>query len=38
MAAQALPLLGGGAPVIGHLAQFFRDPVAVLRRGHHALE
>ena len=36
MAAQALPLLGGGAPVIGHLAQFFRDPVAVLKRGYHA--
>lgn len=36
MAAQALPLLGGGAPIIGHLAQFFRDPVAVLKRGYRA--
>ena len=36
MAAQALPLLGGGAPLIGHLAQFFRDPVAVLKRGYRA--
>ena len=34
MAAQALPALDGGAPVIGHLAQFFRDPVAVLKRGY----
>lgn len=29
-----MPLLGGGAPLIGHLAQFFRDPVSVLKRGH----
>ena len=36
MAAQALPLLGGGAPIIGHLAQFFRDPVAVLKCGYRA--
>lgn len=34
MAVQALPALDGGAPVIGHLAQFFRDPVAVLKRGY----
>lgn len=34
MAAQALPLLDGGAPLIGHLAQFFSDPVAVLKRGY----
>ncbi|MCB2065319.1 MAG: cytochrome P450 [Erythrobacter sp.] len=29
-----LPPIDGGAPLIGHLAQFFRDPVAVLRRGY----
>lgn len=35
MTTATLPLVDGGAPVIGHLAQFFRDPVAVLRRGYH---
>jgi sterol 14-demethylase len=34
MTAATLPALDGGAPLIGHLAQFFRDPVAVLRRGY----
>jgi sterol 14alpha-demethylase len=34
MALAALPALEGGAPVIGHLAQFFRDPVSVLRQGY----
>lgn len=34
MASPALPLLEGAAPVIGHLAQFFRDPVSVLKRGY----
>ncbi|MBU6392986.1 MAG: cytochrome P450 [Sphingomonadales bacterium] len=34
MASAALPLLEGSAPVIGHLAQFFRDPVSVLKRGY----
>lgn len=34
MANAALPLLDGGAPIIGHLGQFFRDPVAVLKRGY----
>ena len=34
MATAPLPMLDGGAPLIGHLAQFFRDPVAVLRRGY----
>ena len=29
-----LPPVEGGAPVIGHLAQFFRDPIAVLRQGY----
>lgn len=32
--AMAFPTLDGGAPLIGHLAQFFRDPVSVLRRGY----
>jgi len=27
-------MLSGKAPVLGHLAQFMRDPVAVLRRGY----
>ncbi len=30
----APPALDGGAPLIGHVAEFFRDPVAVLRRGY----
>lgn len=34
MATQTLPALDGGAPLIGHLAQFFRDPVGVLRQGY----
>jgi sterol 14-demethylase len=34
MASAPLPMLDGGAPLIGHLAQFFRDPVAVLKRGY----
>ncbi|MDE2436753.1 MAG: cytochrome P450 [Sphingomonadales bacterium] len=34
MASAPLPLLDGGTPLIGHLAQFFRDPVAVLKRGY----
>jgi sterol 14alpha-demethylase len=34
MAAATLPMLDGAAPLIGHLAQFFRDPVAVLKRGY----
>lgn len=33
-AAGGLPLLEGGAPLLGHLAQFFRDPVSVLKRGY----
>ncbi|HQS68193.1 MAG TPA: cytochrome P450 [Novosphingobium sp.] len=28
------PLLDGGAPLLGHIAQFFRDPVSVLKRGY----
>ncbi|MFM9851463.1 MAG: cytochrome P450 [Sphingomonadaceae bacterium] len=34
MTSIALPALEGGAPLIGHVAEFFRDPVAVLRRGY----
>ncbi len=34
MTTQALPALGGGAPLIGHVAEFFRDPVSVLKRGY----
>ena len=30
---RAIPELGGGAPLIGHLFQFQRDPVAMLSRG-----
>ncbi|MBS0474250.1 MAG: cytochrome P450 [Proteobacteria bacterium] len=29
-----LPLVEGGAPMLGHLLQFFRDPVSVLKRGY----
>lgn len=29
-----LPLVEGGAPLLGHLVQFFRDPVSVLKRGY----
>ncbi|MGE8134385.1 cytochrome P450 [Novosphingobium subterraneum] len=32
--ADGLPLLDGGVPLLGHLAQFFRDPVSVLKRGY----
>jgi sterol 14-demethylase len=32
--AVALPLIDGGVPIVGHLAEFFRDPVAVLKRGY----
>lgn len=34
MTKTALPALDGGAPLIGHVADFFRDPVAVLRQGY----
>jgi sterol 14alpha-demethylase len=34
MTTQALPTLEGGAPLIGHVADFFRDPVSVLKRGY----
>jgi sterol 14alpha-demethylase len=34
MTTTTLPPLDGGAPLIGHVAEFFRDPVAVLRRGY----
>jgi sterol 14alpha-demethylase len=34
MTTKALPALEGGAPLIGHVADFFRDPVAVLKRGY----
>ncbi len=34
MASTTLPLLDGGSPLIGHLAQFFRDPVTLLKRGY----
>lgn len=34
MTSATLPLLDGGTPVIGHLGAFFRDPVAVLKRGY----
>ncbi|MDD3798484.1 MAG: cytochrome P450 [Novosphingobium sp.] len=34
MATATLPPLEGGAPIIGHLAQFFRDPVHVLKQGY----
>jgi sterol 14alpha-demethylase len=34
MTTTALPALDGGAPLIGHVAEFFRDPVSVLRRGY----
>ena len=36
MAAAALPLIDGAQPFFGHLAEFFRNPVAVLKRGHAA--
>jgi sterol 14alpha-demethylase len=34
MTTTALPALDGGAPLIGHVAEFFRDPVSVLKRGY----
>jgi sterol 14alpha-demethylase len=34
MSATTLPRLDGGLPLIGHVTDFFRDPVAVLRRGY----
>jgi sterol 14alpha-demethylase len=34
MTTTALPALDGGTPLIGHVAEFFRDPVSVLRRGY----
>lgn len=34
MSTATLPALEGGAPLIGHVVQFFRDPIAVLRQGY----
>ena len=34
MTTAPFPLLDNAAPVIGHMAQFFRDPVALLKRGY----
>lgn len=34
MAAATLPMLDGSVPLLGHLFDFFRDPVAVLKRGY----
>ena len=34
MASSALPLLDGSVPFLGHVGEFFRDPVAVLKRGY----
>ena len=34
MTTATLPMLDGAAPLVGHLLQFFRDPVAVLKRGY----
>jgi sterol 14alpha-demethylase len=34
MTTTALPQLDGGLPLLGHVTDFFRDPVAVLRRGY----
>ena len=34
MATATLPMLDGSVPLIGHLLDFFRDPVAVLKRGY----
>ncbi len=34
MTVRSLPALDGAAPLIGHLLQFFRDPVAVLKQGY----
>ncbi len=34
MSTASLPMMEGGAPLLGHLLPFFRDPVSVLRRGY----
>ncbi len=34
MTTTALPQLDGGLPLLGHVTDFFHDPVAVLRRGY----
>lgn len=34
MTTNTLPALDGGLPLIGHVTDFFRDPVAVLKRGY----
>lgn len=34
MATATFPMLDGAAPLVGHLMQFFRDPVEVLKRGY----
>lgn len=34
MSTATLPMMEGGAPLLGHLLPFFRDPVSVLRRGY----
>ncbi len=34
MTTATLPMLDGAAPLVGHLLQFFKDPVAVLKRGY----
>ena len=34
MTTATLPMLDGAAPLVGHLLEFFRDPVAVLKRGY----
>jgi len=34
MTIAAMPMLDGSVPLLGHVAEFFRDPVAVLRRGY----
>ncbi|MCY3557120.1 MAG: cytochrome P450 [Chloroflexi bacterium] len=35
--ARPIPVLGGGAPLLGHLWEFQRDPVAMLERGRREL-
>jgi sterol 14alpha-demethylase len=34
MPTATLPQLGGGLPLLGHVTDFFRDPVAVLKEGY----
>jgi sterol 14alpha-demethylase len=34
MTTATLPMLDGARPLLGHLSEFFRDPVAVLKRGY----